>query len=397
MPQLAYKEVHQDIPAQSFNPYTELGETLTKAREESRLSRWDVASFLHVEPWVVEALESGDFQKLSAPVYVKGYLRNYARVVKLAAEPLIERYNQTIGYEPAPVVVPSQESDSVVKPPRPWRRYLLLVALVLVPIFWVSQQTVPGVGSSSKLESGSAPGPALASETSKEIPLTVADEQAKRSQALAPAREENSANSPPTASVAAPAPDGLDRIKVQVRADAWLSIQDQSGQRVAYEKLASGAEREYAGHAPFRVVLGNSAVTRIELNGQPFDHSKYAVGSTARFNMGQPSQRVQTAEVSQAEPPSGIAASDKPAGGLSGPDQIKVSVADEAWVSIRDQVGQRIAYETLPRGAERVFSGAAPFSVVLGNSPATKIELNGKPFDHSRFNRGTSARFKLPK
>jgi len=78
-----------------------------------------------------------------------------------------------------------------------------------------------------------------------------------------------------------------------------------------------------------------------------------------------------------------------------GPDTIAVHLSAKAWVGIRDHAGHRLVYEKIPAGTDRSFSGQAPFLVVLGNSPATKIEFNGKPFTPPKSKAGTVAKFTL--
>jgi cytoskeleton protein RodZ len=66
-----------------------------------------------------------------------------------------------------------------------------------------------------------------------------------------------------------------------------------------------------------------------------------------------------------------------------------------AWVSVRDQAGHRLVYENLPAGTEQTYLGQAPFSVVLGNAPAAKLEFNGQAFDIPKAKAGTVAKFTL--
>ena len=57
------------------------GAQLAAAREMSGLSITDIARQLKLSPWQVEALESGDYRRLPGAVFVRGFIRNYARVV----------------------------------------------------------------------------------------------------------------------------------------------------------------------------------------------------------------------------------------------------------------------------------------------------------------------------
>src|SRR6185312_16969280 len=71
-----------------------IGARLRSARERSRLTILQAAEKLHVDPDVLEALESDDFGALGAPVYVKGHLRHYAELVGESAQALFDLYSQ---------------------------------------------------------------------------------------------------------------------------------------------------------------------------------------------------------------------------------------------------------------------------------------------------------------
>src|SRR5579883_481342 len=58
-----------------------LGERLKAEREKRGLSTQKAADDLHLDPWVIEALEAGDYARIGPSVYAKGYLRKYASVL----------------------------------------------------------------------------------------------------------------------------------------------------------------------------------------------------------------------------------------------------------------------------------------------------------------------------
>ncbi|MGB6605215.1 MAG: helix-turn-helix domain-containing protein, partial [Steroidobacteraceae bacterium] len=58
-----------------------IGARLRAAREKRGLTVLQAAEKLHVDARVLEALETGDFAALGAPVYVRGHLRHYAELV----------------------------------------------------------------------------------------------------------------------------------------------------------------------------------------------------------------------------------------------------------------------------------------------------------------------------
>jgi cytoskeleton protein RodZ len=63
-----------------------LGQTLAAERERQGLSRADVAQRLHMSAYQVEALENGDFKRLPQGTFLRGFVRNYAKLLGLAAD-----------------------------------------------------------------------------------------------------------------------------------------------------------------------------------------------------------------------------------------------------------------------------------------------------------------------
>ncbi len=68
------------------------GATLRAAREKRNLSQADIAEATRIKVHIIDAIENNDFQRLTAPLYVKGFIRMYAERVGLDPEPLIREY-----------------------------------------------------------------------------------------------------------------------------------------------------------------------------------------------------------------------------------------------------------------------------------------------------------------
>lgn len=75
----------------------EMGEVLRKAREEKGLSLADVQEKLMIRVKYLKALEEGDESSLPEEVYVKGFLKSYARFLDLDPKPLLDEYDRWKG------------------------------------------------------------------------------------------------------------------------------------------------------------------------------------------------------------------------------------------------------------------------------------------------------------
>ena len=94
-------------------PNEELGRYLRLEREAKQISIGDIAKTTKIPKTSLEALEEGRFGDLPGDVFVRGFLRSYARCLKVDGDEVIRRYVQC-GLCPAPVS--SDMADSLLKP-----------------------------------------------------------------------------------------------------------------------------------------------------------------------------------------------------------------------------------------------------------------------------------------
>lgn len=149
-----------------------IGTQFRMARERLQLSPLDIARRLRLKQEVVHAIEADDFHgHLPAPVFVKGYLRSYAKLVELPEDEIIQAYNAVQAAHiqktaPVAVVLPDKKTKEPRKK-RDWFRPINLThrsvrwvsygiastLLVLVGVGWYSSSyKVTGGGMSASLE-----------------------------------------------------------------------------------------------------------------------------------------------------------------------------------------------------------------------------------------------------
>ena len=103
------------------------GELLAKTRQAKGLSEKDIAKELRINASVIEMIECNDFEAIGASVFVKGYLRQYANLLDLSEDLLLDSYNQiNPDKNSAPIVNKAVESVS---------KYVLTPKLILMTIF----------------------------------------------------------------------------------------------------------------------------------------------------------------------------------------------------------------------------------------------------------------------
>jgi cytoskeleton protein RodZ len=71
-----------------------LGEKLKKFRSDRRVSLSDISKFTKIRMEYLEALEEGEYDKLPADVYIKGFLRSYADFLNVDEKIILKLYER---------------------------------------------------------------------------------------------------------------------------------------------------------------------------------------------------------------------------------------------------------------------------------------------------------------
>ncbi|MBA2656906.1 MAG: helix-turn-helix domain-containing protein [Tatlockia sp.] len=75
------------------------GFQLARIREKKGYSQEYVAGKLHLRVRIIELLEDDNYDLMPEPVFIKGYLRAYAKLLAVPADPLLEIFNSTYSIE----------------------------------------------------------------------------------------------------------------------------------------------------------------------------------------------------------------------------------------------------------------------------------------------------------
>ncbi|MEN6480453.1 MAG: RodZ domain-containing protein [Anaerolineales bacterium] len=116
-----------------------IGEQLRQAREEKGLSIQDIEKATHIRHAFVLALEEDRLQDLPDPTYVRGFVRNYARVLGLDPEPLVEAFARAAG-TPS-LAVPTILDEPLLSQGRKAARRRIMISLVVLLVLaagWLS-------------------------------------------------------------------------------------------------------------------------------------------------------------------------------------------------------------------------------------------------------------------
>jgi cytoskeletal protein RodZ len=73
-----------------------VGEQLRQAREAQQLAIHHVADLTKIRGDHIRALEEGNYSVFSAPVYIRGFVRTYATLLKLNAQQILEQLSHEL-------------------------------------------------------------------------------------------------------------------------------------------------------------------------------------------------------------------------------------------------------------------------------------------------------------
>ena len=283
-----------------------VGASLRLAREAQGLSLDQAAGRLRLMVRQLSAMEADDFAALGQPVFARGFVRNYARMLGLDAEALVSRLANT-DQEELPVIepVPMEQPRSLLTTPWVLGAVAALVILIAIPValyLWLNSGEEPARVSVTPIRPITQPiGPAAApaqdatQPTQPEPPVPAAAPVQAPVAAASPASTSAPApaQTPPTATpdladqtdAAAPVAQGT--IKLDFDADAWVEINEESGRVLLHKLNPAGSSVTVTGTPPFTFVIGNAAQVRMTYNGRPLDLTPYIDIKVARFNLEQ--------------------------------------------------------------------------------------------------------------
>lgn len=260
------------------------GVQLQQARQDKGLSLEQAAGQLHVPVHVIAALEQGQWEKLGAPVFIRGQLRSYARLLGMDAEPLMA----PVAVEHlAPVALVSHASSGGLRRYADGlgRRlaYAGLALVVLVPMGLLARAYLQPQHAVASLDELPAAAPAAADVA--QLPAgpgvssapAVVDAAGDAGQAVAPA----TLAAPPLA----PAASADGRLQLRFAGDSWIDIAGPQGQVVEKALVGSGQQRSYELAQVSRVVLGNATQVQASIGGRAIDLTAMGRSNVARFTV----------------------------------------------------------------------------------------------------------------
>ena len=290
------------------------GRRLRVQRQNRGLEIERIAAQLHLRPAAIEALEQDRYQDLPSPVFVVGYLRNYARLLGMDPTPLLTAYRAAnpAPAQPVPPRIPTPPRREIGSGHILMRLISLAVLAAVIGmlvLWWQSRgdllsEATPAQGepalalapadesadpavASAPLDAESSP-PAQPTDVGAEAPPpappSVPDAPPAPSADL-PEPAPLPADEPPATPEPAAAPPADRQVVLAFAKSSWVSVRDSSGKTILNGEVGKGEQRVLDGTPPFALVIGNAKAVSITVGGKPFDMSGVSRGGVARFKL----------------------------------------------------------------------------------------------------------------
>ena len=327
------------------------GPALRTAREALGIAVEDVADAMNVPVATVHHMEENAFDRLPAPPFTRGYIRTYARLLRLDGDVLVREYGEAILDEGESKLVVEVEKPSLAELPQRHPGWVFggavfAVAVAGALVLWWAWPQEP--------EPRAATNPVAAAETPRAAPGT--------------------SRTPVATPAPAPSPEANDAggLETGPLAEATSPIVDE----------APTVSPELPLPTPELDALGPGTV-------EP-EPAQVEAPETVP-------ETVSLREILQAEP--GPERDDAPEPDpFSGPDLeplaagadlLELAFVGDCWVEVFDREGRIVHMDMSLAGDSLRLQGEAPFSIRLGNAPAATLAFNGEPVElapHTRAN-----------
>lgn len=292
----------------------ELGEVLRHSREKRAWTLAMLAAAIKVRPEILAAIETGETGHIPS-VYLKGYIRSYARQMGVAQDSIEQRIADVRGIDPT--VQPVFKEGLPRKPGDRWFKassYVMASAVVIALVWQFTSEAVRFSQGDPLLRPAQSDGSPLppvqagengtdnASNSAIEVLVPAKTHMRASIASMNMAQEQATSPSRPLVAEGAwaaignrdaaavgkqtPMPSGAKTIEIITSADSWVEIVDRNGEKIEMDLLRAGSHRTYNGAAPFHLLLGRASSIELFHNGEKVDLAPHTRGNVARLTLG---------------------------------------------------------------------------------------------------------------
>jgi len=347
------------------------GDRLQAARKQQGLSLDDVAGRMHLSAKILKAIENNEFEEITAPIFVKGYLRAYARIVSLDEDDMIDQYIDFYSEEDPPITSTSNTASemSAADPRFKWATYIvvIIIGVVLTTWWWnLEQNDEATISLDSQSSSLAEPAKSDADGVSSEI-------EAVSEGAVETGEMGDSSVESVTVTEVEPA------TATAAQESSAVEIEVEEVEVVEAEVVAAEVAQGEA--VEVDVAEGEAEEGQVDAaEAAEVDVAESEVVAAASGSL-QTEQGTRNA-------PARIAP--------VGTDKLKIIVHADTWADIKDAASYQLVYDLLRADRSVELMGQAPFTVFLGNGHGVEILFNGEEIEVApRIRDDNTARLKI--
>lgn len=245
------------------------GARLRQAREAKGLTVEDVSSRLKMPIRAIRALEADDWSQAGAPVFVRGQLRSYARLLGINLD--LDLRSAEVGNGAPPELISRTHTpryQRVIEQASRRAVYIALTAVIALPV-WLT--TRPHFVSTPQVESLEIPAVARVPVDRLAVEPIAPPQRTPVIASLGSLHSSAAANS-----------TGL---SLSFSGDSWIQVYGADGRMLEQGLVGSNQHRSYEAGQVSRVVLGNVSAVEVHKHGEPVDLAPFIRANVARFTL----------------------------------------------------------------------------------------------------------------
>lgn len=275
------------------------GQLLARARQKQDMSVGDVARALRLGVKQIEALEADDHANLPGRTFVRGFIRNYARLVQLDPDQVLveSHFGTETKSESRHIQAPSQQISFSESGPRPWLKRIAMGFAAVALVSWgVLEWLGPEQARIRIINSDNAA--SAVPETVVEPPAPSEPVAPAQPPVVAPAASTESAPaavSPAVSDAPLPVKDQplppnaaakpLVSMVLAFSGPAWVEIRDRNGKKILSQTNPAGSQQSVEGEPPLSLVIGSAPNVKLTYKGQPVDLAAHTKAEVARLTL----------------------------------------------------------------------------------------------------------------
>ncbi|MEJ6626705.1 MAG: DUF4115 domain-containing protein [Actinomycetes bacterium] len=218
-----------------------LGTEIRDAREGAGYTVAKVAEITRIRETLIKDIEADQFLSCGGNAYARGHIRTIAKVLKLDADLLIEKFAESTGDFDRPMV-DLLEEDNLIKrrSPRPQISYKALTSVAAGVVALLV--AVPAVISL--------------------FPSNKTSPVAPSSQGVAPSTTDKNSQ------VVATKTTGVSLVVTGIAGKSWIGVQDAGGAQIFSGTIQAGEAKSFSEDQLLQVTIGNAAAVSLNINGK---------------------------------------------------------------------------------------------------------------------------------